>query len=149
MDAHPDEIIEAELTWTGDTFQPGVQVAVSKDGRIGAVGRGLGAATRELAGQALVPGFVNAHSHAFQRGLRGAGERFPAGVGSFWSWREEMYQLVERLDAAATYELSKRAFDEMRACGSTTVGEFHYLRHAGDTDYALDEAVLRAARDAG
>ena len=44
---------------------------------------------------------VNAHSHAFQRDLRGAAER-PApeahAADDFWSWREAMYALASRHD---------------------------------------------------
>lgn len=143
-------IIEADLTWTGRVFEPGVQVAVGADGRIEAVGRLERAATRRLAGRALLPGFVNAHSHAFQRGLRGLGERFPEGAGSFWTWRDAMYDLVERLDANGMHRLSVQAFREMLAAGITTVGEFHYLHHsARGADFALDEVVLDAAAQAG
>lgn len=143
------EVIEADLTWTGDAFTRGVQVMVN-DGRIEAAGAlGLGA-TRRLENLALLPGFVSAHSHAFQRALRGRGETFPAGAGSFWSWREAMYALVATLDERRFYDAVRATYDEMRAAGITTVGEFHYLHHsAAGSDYAFDEIVLRAARDAG
>jgi formimidoylglutamate deiminase len=127
-----------------------VRVAIGPDGRITAVGALREAPSERLGGLALLPGFVNAHSHAFQRGLRGRGERFPSGAGSFWSWREAMYALVEELDAGSLRALSARAFREMLAAGITTVGEFHYLHHeGGDADWALDEAVLAAARETG
>jgi formimidoylglutamate deiminase len=143
-------ILEADLTWTGERFEPGVRVAIGPEGRITAVGALKEPASERLSGQALLPGFVNAHSHAFQRGLRGKGERFPAGAGSFWSWREAMYELVEELDAGRLRELSARAFREMLAAGITTVGEFHYLHHGPDgADWELDQAVLAAARETG
>jgi formimidoylglutamate deiminase len=69
-----------------------------------------------------MPGFVTAHSHAFQRGLRGRG----AG-GDFWAWREAMLAEAARQTpqtVRAGYEL---AYREMRASGYTAVGEFHYL----------------------
>lgn len=97
----------------------------------------------------LLPGFVNAHSHAFQRGLRGLGEHYPDGAGSFFTWRTSMYELVETLDPARCREISRRAFEEMLDAGVTTVGEFHYVHHAADRRWALDEAVIEAARDAG
>jgi formimidoylglutamate deiminase len=142
-------VLEADLTWTGERFERGVRVAIGPDGRITGVGGLKEAASERLVGQALLPGFVNAHSHAFQRGLRGRAERFPAGAGSFWSWREAMYALVEELDAERLHALSLRAFREMLAAGITTVGEFHYLHHAADADWTFDEAVLAAAREAG
>lgn len=142
------QIIEADLTWTGSTFEPGVRIVIHGD-RIERVGVEA-PPTRRLESAALIPGFVNAHSHAFQRGLRGRGESFPDGAGSFWSWREAMYELVGSLDADGAYELSKAAFEEMLAAGITTVGEFHYLHHAPDRhDFSLDEVILRSASDAG
>ncbi len=146
-------IYEADLTWTGARFEPGLRVAVGADGRITAVGALDQPADERLSGMALLPGFVNAHSHAFQRGLRGLGERFPQGAGSFWSWREAMYRLVEELEPERLRALCLQTFREMLAAGITTVGEFHYLHHdlarASDGDWALDEAVLAAARESG
>jgi formimidoylglutamate deiminase len=143
-------IFEADWTWTGQRFEEGVRLAVGPDGRFAAIGRLAEEPHERLAGLALVPGFVNAHSHAFQRGLRGHGETFPAGAGSFWSWREAMYRLVEALDERVLETLTRRAFSEMLAAGITAVGEFHYVHHApGHADFALDRAVLAAARATG
>ena len=142
-------LLQADLTWTGARFEPSVQVAIDAAGRIEAVGAlGRPGATR-LTGLALLPGFVDTHSHAFQRGLRGHGERFPAGAGSFWTWREAMYALVGSLDRSTLRRLSAQAFAEMRDAGITTVGEFHYVHHEREGDFALDEALLEAARDTG
>lgn len=149
--------IEAELTWTGVRFERGVRIGVDRDGGITSVERAPESGTDEpgpeverLSDCAVLPGFVNAHSHAFQRDLRGRGETFPTGAGSFWTWREAMYSLVGSLDPEAFRALSLRSFREMRSAGITAVGEFHYLHHAGDgVDYELDEAVLDAAAEAG
>jgi len=145
-----EEILTADLVWTGRRFEEGVQLRIGADGRIAEIGHLGLQPTRELRRRALLPGFVNAHSHAFQRGLRGRGEHFPAGAGSFWSWREAMYQLVADLDRDRFVELCRRAFREMLAAGITTVGEFHYLHHLGPgRDFELDAALLQAAREAG
>ncbi len=148
------QILEADLTWTGGRFESGVQIAVGEDGRIasiektGALGR---TPDRRLTGRALLPGMVSAHSHAFQRGLRGHGETFPAGAGNFWTWRKAMYALVGRLDTDELRALSLQTFREMRAAGITTVGEFHYVHHRDPDahDFAFDEVVLAAAAAAG
>jgi len=141
-------VLQADLTWTGTRFERDVQVRV-EDGRVAEVGA-LGAAPDErLAGRALLPGFVNAHSHAFQRALRGRGETFPEGRGSFWAWREAMYGLVASLTWKQFKAVCVGAFREMRAAGITTVGEFHYLHHLREDDYALDELVVEAAAEAG
>ncbi len=144
------QVVQADWTWTGDAFEPGIQIGVGNDGRIAAVGRLGLAPTHRLPNAALLPGFVNAHSHAFQRGLRGHGERFPGGPGNFWSWREAMYDLVERLDAPSLARLCEQAFREMRDAGITSVGEFHYVHHStADPDYDLDRVVLGAAARVG
>lgn len=143
-------IVQADWTWTGERFEREVQLEIGSDGRWSRVGALGLPPTHRLTGRALLPGFVNAHSHAFQRGLRGQGERFPAGAGSFWTWREAMYQLVDGMDAATFGAVCLQAYREMLAAGITTVGEFHYFHHsaAGD-DFAFDRAVIDAAREAG
>lgn len=156
------QIIEADLTWTAEGFASGIQLSVDAAGRIAAAGRLGLAPTLRMRRRALLPGLVSAHSHAFQRGLRGHGERFAGGAGSFWSWREAMYELAARLDEDGFERLCERTFREMLAAGITTVGEFHYFHHrrvdeaagarpgrAAYRDYALDAAVLRAAAAAG
>jgi len=146
-------VLEADLTWTGLRFESDVQIAVGQDGRIEAVGSLGRSPDLRLHHRALLPGMVSSHSHAFQRGLRGRGETFPAGRGSFWSWREAMYGLVGRLDAEEFQALCLQTFREMRAAGITTVGEFHYFHHretgSDAADYAFDDLVLAAAAEAG
>jgi formimidoylglutamate deiminase len=81
---------------------------------------------------------VNAHSHAFQRALRGRTEG-----GDFWAWRETMLELAEGLSVGDVRSLYADVYREMRACGYTAVGEFHYLGF----DEAL--AAAEAAEEAG
>lgn len=131
-------------------FASGIQVEVGGDGRISRVGALGRAPTHRLTARALLPGMVNAHSHAFQRGLRGRSERFPRGAGTFWTWRDAMYALVGELDAGALRRVSVQAFREMVASGITSVGEFHYVHHsAARRDFALDRVVLDAAAEVG
>jgi formimidoylglutamate deiminase len=87
-----------------------------------------------VAESVTLPGFVNAHSHTFQRALRGR-----AGGGDFWAWRELMLAEAERQTPDTVRALYADTYREMRAAGYTAVGEFHYL--------GLPEA--RAAADAG
>jgi len=78
-----------------------------------------------------LPGLANAHSHAFHRALRGdAGEARAAGGGTFWTWRERMYAIAERLDPGRYFALARAVYAEMALAGVTCVGEFHYLHHA-------------------
>ena len=141
--------IQADLTWLDGAFVSDRTITVGADGRIESVVQARPGATHRLSDVALVPGFVNAHSHAFQRGLRGSGERFSSGAGSFWTWREAMYVLVASLDRDTLGRICRQAFSEMRDAGITSVGEFHYLHHDRDDDYAFDDVVLEAASEVG
>ncbi len=108
-----------------------------------------------LRGRALLPGMVNAHSHAFQRVIRGRTEyRSKERQDSFWTWREMMYSAASRLTPEDVYDASLMAFTEMLLNGITAVGEFHYLHRTPDgSEYEdpnlLSKQVVRAARDAG
>lgn len=98
-----------------------------------------------------IPGLANAHSHAFQRALRG---RTQSGRGDFWRWREQMYALAERIDPEVYFSLARATFAEMALAGITCVGEFHYLHHGpGGTPYddpnEIGKALIEAAREAG
>jgi formimidoylglutamate deiminase len=104
----------------------------------------------------LVPGLVNAHSHAFQRALRGRVERVDPEhpFDDFWTWREEMFAAATALDPGSVRRTSEACFREARAAGYTTVGEFHYIHHQPDgTPYdepnELAHGVCDAARAAG
>ena len=111
--------------------------------------------TIRLSGRALLPGMVNAHSHAFQRVIRGHTEhRSEHSTDSFWTWREQMYAAANRLEPEEIYEVSRMAFLEMALTGITAVGEFHYIHHQRDgSPYSdpnlLEREVIRAARDVG
>jgi formiminoglutamate deiminase len=99
----------------------------------------------------VLPGFANAHSHAFHRALRG---RTHAAGGTFWTWREAMYTLASRLDPDNYLALARAVYAEMALAGITTVGEFHYVHHAPggqpyDDQNAMGYALQQAARDAG
>lgn len=100
-----------------------------------------------------VPGIASAHSHAFQRALRGRAQR-SAEQGSFWSWRAQMYELANALTPESIYEASRLAYRELALHGVRAVGEFHYVHHQADgTPFddrtTMAEAVIRAARDEG
>lgn len=102
----------------------------------------------------LMPGFATAHSHSFQRVLRGRTQRKATGAGSFWSWRGLMYALAERVDAEDLFDISRFAFAELAMSGVTAVGEFHYIHHdKGGQPYEdrllLSDAVIRAAQAVG
>ena len=140
-----------EYAELGGGAVPGVRISVD-DGRITAVDRAPSPAAGDtrLAGVVL-PGFANAHSHAFHRALRG---RTHDRGGTFWTWRERMYAVAARLDPDSYLALARATYAEMALAGVTCVGEFHYLHHPpGGGRYAdpnaMSEALVQAAVDAG
>ncbi|HEV3469806.1 MAG TPA: formimidoylglutamate deiminase [Pyrinomonadaceae bacterium] len=147
-----------ELLYAGGRFERGrALVCDERTGRVvGVAGEAEGPAGRvvPLPGRALLPGMVNAHSHAFQRVIRGRTEHRAAAHDSFWTWREMMYAAASRLTPEDLYDASRMAFMEMALAGITAVGEFHYLHRApGGAEYEdpnlLARQVVRAAREAG
>ena len=126
-----------------------------EDGRVTDTGPAATGGER-LPGRALAPGFVNAHSHAFQRGLRGRVERADPDHphDDFWTWRERMYSLAESLDPASIREVSEKCYREMLSAGYTSVAEFHYVHHRPDgkpyeDPNALAKALAEAAQEVG
>ncbi|HET6562399.1 MAG TPA: formimidoylglutamate deiminase [Marmoricola sp.] len=138
-----------EHAWVDGELRSEVAVSV-QGGRFTSVGGPPRSDARRLTGL-TVPGLANCHSHAFHRALRG---RTHHGGGTFWTWREQMYRLAERLDPDSYRALAVAVFREMVASGITSVGEFHYLHHRRDGG-SYDEpnvmglALVAAAREAG
>lgn len=138
--------------WLGTHVEPDVVLEVS-GGRIAGVRTGVDApppGATVLRGLTL-PGLANAHSHAFHRALRSTVQ---VGSGTFWTWRETMYQVAARLTPDTYYDLARAVYAEMALAGITAVGEFHYLHHAPggvpyDNPNAMGEALIAAAREAG
>ncbi|GHC35043.1 MULTISPECIES: formimidoylglutamate deiminase [Streptomyces rochei group] len=142
-----------EHAWLGTHVEPGVAVDVGADGRIAAVRTDVPAPPpgAEILRGLTLPGLANAHSHAFHRALRGTVQ---VGSGTFWTWREVMYSVADRLTPETYLDLARAVYAEMALAGITTVGEFHYVHHApGGTAYAdpnaMGEALIQAAADAG
>jgi formimidoylglutamate deiminase len=99
----------------------------------------------------VLPGFVNAHSHAFQRALRGRVELRSAARphDDFWAWRTTMYEDARRLEVDDVEALAAWAYADMLKAGFTTVGEFHYLHHdRGGRPFSVPEMSLALARAA-
>jgi formimidoylglutamate deiminase len=98
----------------------------------------------------VAAGFVNAHSHSFQRALRGRVEAGGRGDDDFWSWREAMYEDANAVTVDDVEGLAAWAFLDMVEAGFTAVGEFHYLHHVDESDSrSASLAIARAARQVG
>jgi len=145
----------AELAWVPGQGVLRDVLIEAMDGRFTTVEPGsrwpdAPAGTVRLRGLTL-PGLANAHSHAFHRALRGITQ---AGPGTFWTWRERMYEVAGRLTPDSYLALARAVYAEMALAGVTCVGEFHYLHHGpGGAPYddpnAMGHALLQAAAEAG
>jgi formimidoylglutamate deiminase len=106
-------------------------------------------------GRIQLPALASAHSHAFQRALRGKAQRpGPTDRDDFWTWRQAMYRVAESLTPESLYQIARVAYEELRRAGVATVGEFHYVHHQPDgSPYEvrtqMSDAVIAAARDEG
>jgi formimidoylglutamate deiminase len=118
---------------------------------------GRGVLEHAADGTIRLPALSTAHSHAFQRKMRGLAQR-PAGTDrvadDFWSWRGQMYAVASSLTPETLHAVSVAAFTELARAGVRTVGEFHYVHHQPDgTPYddrtILSDAVIGAAKSAG
>lgn len=141
-----------DRAWLAEGPVAGVLVEIGENGTFSSVTAvdDCPAGARRLRGLTL-PGLANAHSHAFHRALRG---RTASGRGTFWTWRDRMYEVANRLDPDTYHRLATAVYAEMALAGVTCVGEFHYLHHApGGARYAdpnaMNAALAQAARDAG
>ena len=153
MSGEETQALWCELAWRGgERADQGVLVELDGE-RIEAVTSGVASpppGATSLPG-VTIPGLANAHSHAFQRAIRG---RTQAERGDFWTWRERMYEVAEAIEPDQYLALARATFAEMALAGITAVGEFHYLHHGpGGTRYedpnALGRALMDAAAEAG
>ena len=138
----------------------GAMVTVAEDGRISAIdavgGTGGTGAPQEVERVSgfVVPGMPNAHSHAFQRGMTGNTEYRLSARDSFWTWRQAMYGLANRIEPEDLQVLATQLFIEMLKAGYTSVAEFHYLHRRPTGDHYPDglglwDAIIAAAAASG
>jgi formimidoylglutamate deiminase len=147
-------LVRPELLYSRGAFVGGQALLVGPEGTILTADAGFAAETISLPRKAVLPGFVNTHSHSFQRLIRGKSESRAMSGRDFWSWRGTMYHAAAHLDPEEVYDVARMAFLEMLLSGTTTVGEFHYLHNAPggrpyDDPNLLSKQVIAAARSVG
>lgn len=145
----------APRAWIDGAWAEDVLLCAGVDGRWADVQPGVPtpAAAERLPGPVL-PGLVNAHSHAFQRAFAGLAERRDSEHDDFWSWRDRMYGVALRITPEQLHAVACHLYAELLAGGFTQVCEFHYLHHAPDgRPYAdplsMSRALAQAAQDVG
>ena len=145
-----------DLLYANGSFLTDAALLVDDDGRVAAITKSDTPADTviPLPGKALLPGFVNTHSHSFQRLIRGKSESRVTSGKDFWSWRGTMYHAAAHLTPQQVYDVARMAFLEMALAGTTTVGEFHYVHTTPsgqpyDDPNILSKQVIAAAQSIG
>lgn len=161
--------IKLKSALLADGWANDVILSISDDGLITGISRDSKQSADEAYELIGLPGMPNVHSHAFQRAFAGATEFRIEDRDSFWTWREKMFEFARSLTVDRVYEIALSLYSEMIRAGYTWVGEFHYLHDEQPTvdmhgtrvgqvrsdrrevvrGYAMCDAIVRAAKDAG
>ena len=134
-----------------DGWLENASVSVDDAGKIVSISQEENAGAIFIDGCAL-PGFQNAHSHAFQYAMAGTAEN-NSGDDDFWSWREAMYQLALNVNPEQLRKIAAMLYAELLRNGYTNVAEFHYVHHDKngkpyENPATMGEALIEAAKDA-
>lgn len=149
------QVLWAPQAWVGGRWRERVLLEVGADGHWEAVTPDTPAPPHaEVIDAPVLPGLVDAHSHAFQRAFVGLAERRDSAHDDFWSWRDRMYGVALRITPDQLRAVAAHLYAELLAGGYTQVCEFHYLHHAEDGRPYDDPATMAwaladAAQDAG
>ena len=149
-------LLWAPRAWLPEGWRSDVLLQVDAQGRWAGVTPGVTTpppVALRLPG-ALLPGLVDAHSHAFQRAFAGLAERRSAAHDTFWSWRDRMYQVALRITPEQLRDIAAMLFLELLQGGYTHVCEFHYLHqdpqgHAYANRLETSLALAQAAQETG
>ena len=152
-------VLWAPRAWINNEWASAVTLRADAHGRWSdvSVKTTCPASAEQLTG-AVLPGMINAHSHAFQRAFVGLSERRDNARDDFWSWRDRMYDVALRITPDQLHAIALHLYSELLSGGYTHTCEFHYLHHAedgrpysahGGDDAAMSEALARAAQDTG
>ena len=151
-----EQLLWAPQAWVNGRWEQNVCLAMDAQGHWADITPGIStppAHATVLPGP-MLPGIVNAHSHAFQRAFAGLAERRESAADDFWSWRDRMYGVALRITPAQLRAVAAQLYVELLQGGYTQVCEFHYLHHQPDGQPYADEATMAwavadAAADAG
>lgn len=129
-----------------DGWQHNVTIDVDHQGVISALTPNSSVQGAVRLNGSVLPTIANLHSHAFQRAMAGLAEIAGNPQDSFWTWRELMYRMTERLTPPQVGAIASALYVDMLKGGYTQVAEFHYLHHQPDGQpYANDEMLRELA----
>jgi len=150
-----DGLLWAPVAWIGGRWHHHVLLRIA-GGHWAEITAGVARPPVEAAVLAgpLLPGLVDAHSHAFQRAFAGLAERRESDADDFWSWRDRMYRVALRITPDQLRAVASQLYVELLHGGYTQVCEFHYLQHDVDgrphaDPLELSWALADAAAEAG
>lgn len=129
-------------------WQQQVRITVNQAGFIDALTPESHADQAVLLNGEVIPAIANLHSHAFQRAMAGLAEVAGDPQDSFWTWRDRMYRMVQRLTPRQAGDIAALLYIEMLKGGYTQVAEFHYLHHDPSGAPYADDAMLQQLIDA-
>lgn len=138
-----------------DGWKHNVYVEVDKLGEIVAIEFNSDKTADETIEGLSLPGFQNAHSHAFQYAMAGLAEIHNSSQSDdFWSWRDAMYKLALSISPDDMQAIATMLYSEMARQGYTNVAEFHYVHHDKEgKPYAnlseMGERLIIAAKEVG
>ncbi len=147
----------APVAWVDGSWANDVLIGVADDGTWASFEANASADAQRGATRLngpVIPGLVNAHSHAFQRAIVGMTERAVGGQDNFWSWRDRMYSAAQRITPPQLEAIAALLYVELLQAGYTQVCEFHYLHNdLHGKPYAntleMSCALVRAAQRVG
>ena len=149
------ELLWAPRAWIDGRWLERVLLRIGADGHWAEVAPDTPAPPQaEVLAAAVLPGLVDAHSHAFQRAFAGLSERREHEHDDFWSWRDRMYRVALRITPQQLQAVAAQLYAELLRGGYTQVCEFHYLQHRSDgrpydDPAALSWALADAAAETG
>ncbi len=134
----------AAQAWVEGRWQQDVCLEADASGHWSRITAGMATApqTATRLNGPVLPGLVNAHSHAFQRAFAGLSERRATDADDFWSWRERMYGVALRITPQQMRAVAAQLYVEMLQGGYTQVCEFHYLHHSESGAHYADPATM-------
>lgn len=118
-----------EQALIGEDWAENVAIEIDDGGRITDIATAASNQNIDYRAKMALPGLPNAHSHAFQRAMAGMAEVKGSSDDSFWTWRQVMYNFLEKITPSDLYAIAALAYCEMLESGFTSVCEFHYLHH--------------------
>jgi len=150
------KVLYASQALLADGWADNVAVKIDGNGLISSVSTDLNCAPdhAETITGTLLPGIQNCHSHAFQRAITGLTEQRLNPEDSFWSWRDTMYRLLDKIGPEQLQAIAEQLYLDMLKQGYTGVAEFHYLHHDNNGKHYDDPAemshrLIAAARTVG